>query len=199
MNEQQTRRRPDRWSYHDFRQMELNAPPYERWELIDGIIHKMMTGGSMAHNEIVVNMTVTLANKLRAAGSPCRVYAENVRVVRDWQDLSTYPDIAVRCGPRDLEQVEMSDPVFLVEVLSRSTGEKDRYDKAEAYFRIPTVAQYWLVSQDRMDVTVLDLGEHDWVRTRFYAPEDTVTIPALGVAIGLAEIYEGVKEIVGPY
>lgn len=179
--------------------MELNAPPNERWELIDGIIHKMMTGGSMAHNEIVVNMTVTLANKLRAAGSPCRVYAENVRVVRDRQDLSTYPDIAVRCGPRDLEQVEMSDPVFLVEVLSRSTGEKDRYDKAEAYFRIPTVAQYWLVSQDRMDVTVLDLGEHDWVRTRFYAPEDTVTIPALGVAIGLAEIYEGVKEIVGPY
>lgn len=199
MNVQQTRRRPDRWSYHDFRQMELNAPPNERWELIDGIIHKMMTGGSMAHNEIVGNIYYGLRRRLDEKKSPCRVYAENVRVVRDRQDLSTYPDVAVRCGPRDLEQVEMSDPVFLVEVLSRSTGEKDRYDKAEAYFRIPTVAQYWLVSQDRMDVTVLDRDEHDWVRTRFYAPEDTVTIPSLDVTIGLAEIYEGVKEIVGPY
>lgn len=192
-------RRPDRWSLHEFQEMELNAPPNEKWELIDGIIHKMMTGGSLAHNEIVGNFSFSLRSKLQAIGSPCRVYTENVRLVSDRNDTSTYPDIAVRCGPRVLDQKEMTDPVLLVEVLSRSTGEKDRYDKAEAYFRIPTVQHYLLVAQDRMDVTVLARGAADWVRTRFHAPEDAVEIAALGVSLTLAEIYENVKEIVGPY
>lgn len=192
-------RRPDRWSLHDFQEMELNAPPNEKWELIDGIIHKMMLGGSLAHNEIVVNLAVVLRTALQAKGSASRVYSTNVPVVSEAIDTSTYPDIAVRCGPRVLDQKEMTDPVLLVEVLSRSTGEKDRYDKAEAYFRIPSVQHYLLVAQDRMDVTVLARGAVDWVRTRFHAPEDVVEIAALGVSLTLAEIYENVKEIVGPY
>nr|WP_261966860.1 Uma2 family endonuclease [Prosthecodimorpha staleyi] len=179
--------------------MELNAPPNEKWELIDGIIHKMMTGGSLAHNEIVVNLAVVLRSELQARSSTCRVYTTNVPVVSEAIDMSVCPDIAVRCGPRVLDQKEMTDPVLLVEVLSRSTGEKDRYDKAEAYFRVPTVQHYLLVAQDRMDLTVLTRGEADWMRTRFHAPEDVAEIATLGVSLTLAEIYENVKEIVGPY
>lgn len=193
------RRRPDRWTLHEFQEMELNAPPNEKWELIDGIIYKMMTGGSLAHNEIVVNITLAIGNKLKAMRSPCRLYSENAKLTNDRNDISVYPDIVVRCGPRSLDQKEIKDPIFVAEVLSRSTSEKDRYDKAESYFRIPTIECYLLVSQDRMDVTVLTRGESDWNRKRFYEPTDLIAIEPAGVTLTLAEIYDGVKEIVGPF
>jgi Uma2 family endonuclease len=191
------RRRPDRWTLHEFQEMELNAPPNEKWELIDGIIWKMMTGGTLAHNEIVVNIVMALGNQIKSNGMPCRVYSENAKLVNDRNDVSTYPDIAVRCGPRELDQKEIRDPVLLVEVLSRSTAEKDRYDKAEAYFRIASVTHYLLVSQDRMDVTVLTRGEVDWSRKRYYAPVDRIVVDSLQLELTLAAIYEGVAEISG--
>lgn len=194
MNSPRRQGRPDRWSLHEFQEMELNAPANEKWELIDGAIWKMMTGGTLAHNEIVVNLTLLIGNQIKAKGLPCRVYAENARLVSEKDDLSVYPDVAVRCGPRAVDQKEIKDPLLLVEVLSRSTGEKDRYDKADAYFRIKSVMHYLLASQDRMDVTVLARGETDWIRTRFYAADDVINIDTLGLKLKLAEIYDGVPE-----
>lgn len=188
---------PERMTLDEFRELEMNAPPGEKWELIDGILWKMMTGGSLAHNEIVGNIAHRLRDLIEARRLPCRVYTENAKVIRDRDSLASYPDVVVRCGPREPGQTEITDPVLLVEVLSRGTAEKDRYDKAEAYYRIPTAETYLLVSQNAMDVTLLTRGPADWVRTRCYEASDRVALAPLGAEIGLDEIYAGVVEIVG--
>lgn len=194
MNSPRRHGHPDRWSLHEFQEKELNAPANEKWELIDGVIWKMMTGGTLAHNEIVVNLTILIGTHIKAKGLPCRVYSENARLVSERDDLSVYPDVAVRCGPRTIDQKNLKDPILLIEVLSRSTVEKDRYDKADAYFRIPSVKNYLLVSQDRLDVTLLTRGDTDWVRMRVQGQEDVMVLELLGLALKLADIYEGIPE-----
>jgi Uma2 family endonuclease len=186
-------RNAERWTLHEFQEMELNAPPGQRWELVGGVLWKMMTGGSLAHNEIVSNIAVALTAAVRARGLPCRVYTENAKVLGD--DLSAYPDVVLRCGPREAGATAIRDPLLIVEVMSRSTGEKDRHDKADAYWRLPSLELYLIVSQTRMDVTALARGEGDWTRRRFERPEDAIALDRLGLQLSLADIYADVVEV----
>lgn len=116
-----------------------------------------MTGASRKHNLISVNVLAALHAQL--AGSPCEVYASDMRV-RTPSDLLTYPDVVAVCGePRfnDNEFDTLLNPILVVEVLSPSTETDDRLTKLDHYRTIPSLAEVVLVAQDRPRV------EH-WLR-----------------------------------
>jgi len=50
----------EKLAFDEFKELDLEAPADERWELIGGYIFRMMTGGTAAHNEIVINMSSRL-------------------------------------------------------------------------------------------------------------------------------------------
>jgi Uma2 family endonuclease len=57
------------------------------------------------------------------------------------------PDASLRCGPKLPEDdIELPDPVIVVEVLSPSTRAQDSGAKLEAYFRLPSVRHYLIVN-----------------------------------------------------
>src|SRR5438477_4369318 len=110
----------EKMTFDEFEELELEAPAEERWELIGGYIFRMMTGGTAAHNEIVINLSSRLQTHFRERAMPCRVYSENVKLERRELDLSVFPDIVVRCGPRAAGLLAIDDPVVIIEVHSPS-------------------------------------------------------------------------------
>lgn len=155
-----------------------------RHELVDGYLYAM-TGASLRHDEIAMNLAAALHTHLR--NGPCRVYKSDVKiqVANDFY----YPDIVVRCHGDDdssASQYSITDPKVIVEVLSPSTQRFDRGDKRLAYQQIPTLDDYILVSQDRV---LVERFAQDGLVVSQKSGEDLLVIESLEFSISLAEIY----------
>jgi Uma2 family endonuclease len=122
---------PERMSLSDFLAWEEAQPL--RHEPVGGRVWAM-TGGTLAHNTIALNVAFALRQRL--AGTPCRVFAADMRVVTPRGEVM-YPDVLVACGERADKETEIGDPVVLVEVLSGSRAERDDSLKRWAYGTIP--------------------------------------------------------------
>jgi Uma2 family endonuclease len=157
----------------------------ERYELIDGLV-RAMTGGTLDHNIIVQNLVVCLRHATREG--PCRVFSENVKVIVDGAVM--YPDVVVTCTPSNLKADFVSDPVLVIEVLSRSTHEIDRGRKWLAYQQIANLRQYVLVSQDEPRVEIYRRSDEGWSYIIVTGLEAAVTLEPGSTTIPLAVIYE---------
>ena len=106
-----------------------------------------------------MNIAASLHNQFR--GRPCKVYANDMRIKVSPTGLYTYPDIVAVCEEAQLEDEHLDtllNPTVLIEVLSRSTEAYDRGEKAEHYRRLPSLAAYLLVSQDKPHLEPLISG-----------------------------------------
>lgn len=78
--------------------LEEKAP--DKHEYWNGEIYRM-AGASINHNQIVVNLTASLVGRL--AGQACRLFATDIRLRVEKEDLYTYPDVMVICGKLEID------------------------------------------------------------------------------------------------
>jgi Uma2 family endonuclease len=163
-----------------------HATQPERWEFIAGR-PVMMAPGSRPHTIIKGNIFRHLGNKL--AGKPCRPYVDGAEV--KGHKLSAIPDVVVECRPPDLRSPTIAEPVLIVEVLSPWSERDDTGRKWRGYCLIASLQHYLVVSQeDRFATLHSRTGPSSWAET--VHEEGTVDLPAIGAALSLDEIYEGV-------
>jgi Uma2 family endonuclease len=150
-----------------------------------------MTGATKRHNVISLNIASALHDHLR--GGPCRAYVESVKVrlTAKRDEIFYYPDVSVACGPQDLEKVFLTDPKLVVEVLSPSTERTDRYEKALNYREIPTLEEYVLVAQDKLEVTLQRRSE-DWCAQVLTRSDVAVELRSIAFTLPLNRIYDRV-------
>lgn len=133
----------------------MTAEDFLTWDETQTIRHEfirgevfMMTGGVDRHNTVALNLALALRQHLR--GSPCRVYANDVKLRVDAADCFFYPDVMVTCSASDLADRQIKrEPVLVIEVLSPSTAAFDRGDKFTDYRLLPSLAEYLLVDVTR--------------------------------------------------
>lgn len=133
----------------------MTAAEFLAWEQTQPVRHEfvrgeifMMTGGVDRNNTVAGNLYIALREQLR--GSPCRVYASDVKLRVEAADCYFYPDLMVTCSATDLaDRLVKREPVLVVEVLSPSTAAFDRGDKFADYRALPSLAEYLLVDADR--------------------------------------------------
>lgn len=155
-----------------------------------------MAGGTKRHNRLIQNCTFALRLGLR--GRPCDIFAENVRLAMPDGQHFNYPDVVVSCDPSDDDPRTVRSPVLILEVLSKSTEARDRGWKFEQYQLISTLEQYVLISQYRMLVDSFVRTNHGtWELTTLRQPTDMLVLPAIGVEVELAIIYESIT--LGPF
>jgi Uma2 family endonuclease len=162
----------------------------ERQELryeFDGFEPVAMAGGSLAHSAIQRNLAMALGNRLR--GKPCQFFGSDLKV-QAAENSSRYPDGMVLCSDLDQSLKIVRNPVVLFEVLSPSTAGKDRIVKAREYQATPSVQRYVMLEQDRIGATVHVRAADGW-SVIVLKDDDTLAIPEIGLAIPLAEFYEG--------
>lgn len=182
-------KRAAHWSWDAYVAWEAAQPI--RYELVDGQVHAM-GGGTAEHDTIGNNLRAALHAQLR--GKRCRSHGPDLKV-RAGQD-GRYPDALIDCGPRLPGALWAQEPVAVFEVLSRSTGWIDQSLKLRDYDATPTIRHYVLISQDEFRAMIYTREADGRLGVRhavlLEGSEAAVEIPALGVAVPFAVLYEGV-------
>jgi Uma2 family endonuclease len=159
-----------------------------------------MAGAKWNHNLIAGNLVGGLRQQLRSR--PCGVTPSDMRVLVSASGLYTYPDVIVVCGePRFLDdrQDTLLNPTLIVEVLSPSTEAYDRGRKFEHYRSLESLAEYLLVSSQRVSAELYARQpDGRWLLTAANRLEDTLELPATGCRLALGDIYEKVQFVPEP-
>ena len=166
----------------------LEKAATERHEYVQGRI-RLMSGGTEDHATIPMNLGAELRAALRGRG--CRVMTSDIKVYAAGEVY--YPDVTVACGPRQYygsNRTVITNPLLVAEVLSPSTAHVDRGEKFHNYLTVESLAVYLIVSQDRPLVEQYSRGESGrWDYTLVAGLEGELSIPALGIALAMSEIY----------
>jgi Uma2 family endonuclease len=160
-------------------------------EYVDGRV-SAMAGASRNHNEAVGGCYLALAQHL--AGKTCRPYFSDVKVrlLAHGKDIFYYPDVVVGCDPRDTDEHFLRFPKLIIEVLSKSTQRLDSVEKFQNYATIPSLEEYVLVAQDRVDVRVYR-KRTAWAAQYYMDIDMSVELESVDLMIPLNQIYRGVK------
>lgn len=166
-------------------------------EYINGEVYAM-TGGTLPHNAIAVNLTSALRGKLRGTG--CRVYMADAKVRVSANGPYFYPDLVVSCDDRDRRATDaIAYPKLIVEVLSPSTAGFDRGDKFKFYRRLPTLQEYVLIDAEKVGIDCYrKTSAGKWELTAY--PDDAADVEnpilelvSLDFQCPLALVYEEVE------
>jgi Uma2 family endonuclease len=129
-----------------------------RYELLDGA-PVMMAPTLEAHGELAVALGAEIRTRLKP---PCRVISEAGIVIPDRADTYYVADLAVTCAPREQGRRMVVQPVLVIEVLSPSTGQVDRWRKVADYRTLPSVQEVVVVFSDERRVEVQRRTPDGW-------------------------------------
>jgi Uma2 family endonuclease len=168
--------------------LELEVPDPIRYEFVNGII-RLMSGPSVAHCRIVQNAYAALRAHLR--GGPCVPFCTggNVKLSPGTDEIVYKPDVFVSCDQSAWDEKSIPNPKFVVEVLSPSTEQIDRKEKAVNYRRTPSMEEYVIASQTRAELTIYRRAAR-WLPEIVNGLEAVTEFRSLGVSVPLSVIYE---------
>ena len=163
----------------------------DRYELVGGQPSKMMAGASNRHDRIVLNLLLSLGNRLR--GSHCIPFTGDGAVVTRPGQIRR-PDAGVDCGHRDPDGYTAADPKLIVEVLSPSTRDFDTFEKLEEYKALGGLDHILYVEPNRAEAAFWSRRDGGgWARERIEGIDAVAEMPKLGISLPLAEIYDGIE------
>lgn len=181
------------FTLEEFLDREVESP--YRHEYKQGRI-EMMAGGTHNHSLIQANASGELRNVLEDRN--CRVHGEALMVYIAAANATTYPDAMVICGPpvyADSRRKNIvTNPIVIVEVISRSTEKYDRGDKFLKYQLLPSLQEYVLIAQEEPLVELyrrVDGG--DWTKTEYRGLEVSIKLESLAVEIPAGKLFAKVE------
>jgi len=181
----------DYYTPEEYLEFEINSP--ERHEYINGEIIPM-TGGLPNHNLIIGNLYAALNFLLKR--EPYFVFVTDQRVWIPKQRIHTYPDIMVVEGALQLQtgrRDTITNPLLIVEVLSKSTQTYDQGNKFKFYRTIPSFQEYILIDQYSIHVEQYYKTEsNQWIFSEKDGEESILKFNKISFEIVLADIYNKV-------
>lgn len=158
-----------------------------RYELDNGVVLAMSPEGAI-HAKIKFAVQTALSAGIRARRLPCHMLPDGMTVRID-QFTAYEPDALVYCGaelaPHD---VEVANPVVVVEVLSPSTRHIDLSKKLAGYFRVASVAHYLIVDPLKSSIVHHARSTGDTILTRIVTA-GSIALDPPGMELSLADIY----------
>ncbi|WP_414544463.1 Uma2 family endonuclease [Nostoc sp. CCY0012] len=165
-----------------------------RSEYRDGEIVPM-TGGSINHNQIIVNLVIALGLALRE--QDYLVYTSDLRLWIPRYREYTYPDILIIKDEAIFQEGRTDtvlNPSIIFEVLSKSTSSRDRGDKFTYYRSIPEFQEYILIDQYQLHVEQFSkTPEGNWLFKESDDEDGILTLAAANSQIPHRQIYKKVK------
>lgn len=154
-------------------------------ELIGGQAYAM-AGANLNHDRISKTIVRKFGNHLE--NSPCETFGQNIKVKVGANIY--YPDVLVDSGVDESQTHFATEPVIIVEVLSKSTQHIDRTTKRLSYINMPSVLEYVLIAQDYVEVEVMRKSD-DWKSTHYFLGDD-VPFESIGLTLAVEAIYHRV-------
>lgn len=156
-----------------------------------------MGGASDKHGLIAGSLYAALLPAARRKGCQLFIADMKVRVNHDSDSYFYYPDLLLSCQPDDRESAYYRrHPCLLVEVLSPSTERIDSREKLLAYRLLPSLREYLLLRQDRVQADLYQRGDEGrWEHHTFTQPDDVLALRCLDAAVSLRDVYADVPEL----
>ncbi len=108
--------------------------------------------------------------------------------------FSLYPDVSVfseRLEYWDKHEMLLTNPLLIVEVLSKSTHKDDRTAKFEEYKTLPSFQEYLLMDPNKCHIETQFREEPDLWRDKVYKKmEDVIPLKSVGCTIPVNLIYK---------
>ena len=165
---------------------------FERHEYIDGEV-RCMAGATGRHNRIMSNTNTAIGRQLD--DSNCFLLSSEMRV-KAGETRYVYPDLSAVCGEEMFErenEMELLNPVLVIDVTSPSTIEIDRGEKRDFYFDVSSIRAYLIIDQHRIYSDLYTRAESGWHVRVFNSLNDVVPLPALDCELPLAQVYRGIS------
>jgi Uma2 family endonuclease len=167
-------------------------------EFFNGQIIRM-AGGKIKHNLIAGNIFTAikiavknLSQNFLALNSDQKIYIPNKEIV-------VYPDALIISekpeyynNRKDL----ITNPLLIVEVLSKSTRGYDKGEKFMHYRTIPSFKEYVLIEQDEPKVEIwFRAEENTWRITTITDNDALIQLDSIGISISISDIYENIDKL----
>lgn len=197
-----TDRMPGRFEYAHGQIFAVESPEPVEESLIDYVLSPYFDLNQVTaqfpiptqlHDILVSNLHGLLFAFFR--GKSYRVYSQFTKVVIEWAEKSRMPDILV--VKKDVESRtsahQVTNPIVMMEVLSKSTQSIDKTEKLEEYQSLPSLQEYVLISQTQIRVVVYRrINSHKWEMEIIDQADGIVTLSSLGCELPARDIYEDV-------
>ncbi|MFM6765878.1 MAG: Uma2 family endonuclease [Dolichospermum sp.] len=175
--------------YLELEEKALYKSEYRNGEIIP------MTGGTTNHNQIALNFASSLLYAIR--GKKYRVFIGDVRLwIPEYREY-TYPDVIVTDGKplyAGKNNTTVTNPLLIVEVLSKSTKNYDQGEKFTFYRSIPQFKEYVLVEQNQYQIMHYSkTNEGEWIFREYKLENDIIKLQHLDFEISLIDIYQDVN------
>jgi Uma2 family endonuclease len=161
-------------------------------EFLDGAMYAM-SGGTLPHADLASNIIAELRAMLRT--SECKAFNSDLRV-RVSARMYAYPDVSVVCGKpllADDQKDVLLNPVVIFEVLSPSTELYDRGLKFQLYRTIPSLREYILVDQNKVQIDqYIRQDASTWTLRDHQGQDNELKMDSIGISLPLRLIYDRV-------
>lgn len=162
-----------------------------KYEYVNGEVFAM-TGGTIPHNDIAVNLTTTLKNQLR--GSGCKVSMADAKIGVSEVGPFHYPDVMVTCDERDKQAIKFIQyPCLIAEVFSPGTEGYDRGGKFSHYRRIETLKEYVLIDAQKISIECFRLNDKGFWELHPYQDGDEIHLTSIDFHMNISLLYEDVQ------
>jgi len=187
------------YSYSITEYLDAEVVSEARHEYINGQILPM-AGGTPNHNRIALNVGSILNFALKDQSYD--VFVSDQRLWIDQMQIYTYPDVMIMRGMLEYQILQdhkirrdsITNPILIVEVLSKSTRSYDQGDKFTFYRTIPSFQEYLVIDQSNYQIDhYVKVGDKKWTLEEHSSLEDQVNFACVQVSISLKDIYNKVE------
>jgi Uma2 family endonuclease len=160
-----------------------------RYELIDGRI-VAMAPERVRHSDGKVRAFDAIRSAVHAAQLPCRVFPDGMAVAIDDHNRRE-PDVIVQCGGQiDDDDVVLTSPIIVVEVLSPTTARIDTIAKLAEYFVVPSIRHYLIIDREKRFAIHHARDDGGKIETRIVRDGQIIFDPP-GFSIESSELFSG--------
>lgn len=176
-----------------------------KYEFHNGKIYAL-AGGTLNHTILCGNIYSELRTALEGKKSDCITLTSEAKLhVEKKNDSNSfvYPDAMVICDGIDQsgeDKNAVTNPVLIVEVLSKSTAGYDRGDKFHLYRKILSFKEYVLIEQAKQIVDVHYKADNSdlWRIIRYEGLDELIKLASLGIEISMRSLYKNIRLNVDP-
>lgn len=175
-------------SVRDYLEGEKISPV--KHEYVEGEIYAM-AGTSDKHNLIAGDIYSALLLHLR--NSQCQPFIGDIKV-RVTQNVYYYPDVLVSCEENPEDSHFRNHPILIIEVTSSSTEHIDRREKLLFYQQMPSVQEYAVIDQYRMNVELHRRQPNgSWITYYYDSSDEEIEFQSVELTLPITEIYRRVR------
>ena len=161
-------------------------PDEEKWELLDGE-PVLNASPNYGHQRIVRNILASLI-RIEDRERPAWEVIPGIGAKLS-ETSAPEPDLLIL--PRTLMDGRIcTDVIVAIEILSASTARRDLKWKRTAYATLPALQHYAVIDQGKVSVTIFDRAT-GWQERRITGLQSSMDLPVLGIALALADLYDG--------